>query len=405
MGIKSKRRKLWKVWCLAGLMICLALYPQGELRVQAASVTFRMEAGETEIQVGDTAVVMLTLESTEKMGGFEAYLSYDPDLLEFRFSEDPISGGEGFLRVGDMEPVSVGTVRTYTMHFEAIGAGEAEILVEEPALVYPENGGDAMEVEGEPLTIIVEPAKEASNVNRLSGLKVSPGQLQPAFDPEVYAYNLEVGAEISSLVISAVPEDVVATVAVTGNKEFTEGTNLVEITVKAENGEARIYRITVQKNPQEVPQTGSGELPEDPMPELGFDLESSSGGFVFRGVYEYLVTAAPTTALSQLPEGYEPYTLELGGEKIPAFREKGGDGGEIPRRVLLYVSAEGESGGFYEFDTQEQTMTRVQIREKQVEIVQNAESSNWLLYGIIAALAVFCAFLGMGLILLIRGRR
>lgn len=406
MGINWKNRKLWKVWGLAGLMLCLMMLPGTMMHAEAASVEYQMEAAKENIRVGDTVEVELTLESTVKMGGFEAFLNYDPEKLEFQLSEDPIAGGEGYLRVNDREPVSVGKNRTYTMHFKAIGVGSALIQVEEPALVYQEDGGDAMEAEGEPLTLTIKAAEDASDNNRLSGLKVSPGVLEPGFDPDVFSYNLEVGAEISSLVISAVPEEAVATVAVTGNKEFTEGTNLVEITVKAENGEGRIYRITVQKNPAQTPEDGTGEPEQNPVPEEGFHLESGGSGFVFTGWYEYQVTAAPTTALSQLPEGYEPYTLDLEGERIPAYREVTEDMTGEPRRVLLYVSADDGSAGFYEFDVQEKTMTRIQIREKQVEVIREKDDgSNWLLYGIIAALAVFCAFLGTGLILLIKGRR
>ena len=410
MGINLKNRKLWKSLTVMVLMFCII--SMGKIKVQAGSVDIWMEvsgtSGQKEIQEGDTVEVSLILESSELMGGFEAFLSYDSDILEFLYSDGPVTGGDGYLRMRDLDPVKVGRDRTYTLYFSAVGAGKAKVQVEDPALVYPEDGGDSMEAAGEPLTFKVNPAPEASGINHLAELKVSPGELVPEFAPEINEYTMEVDEETTALVISALPEDEKATVTVTGNQDFVEGENLVEIIVKAENGDELRYQIVVQRKlAEEVEEKQEEKEEKDPVYyDPGFKMESGTTGFLFSGWYNYQVTAAPTTALSQLPDGYEPYTLNFYGEKIPAYREVTDDMSEEPRWVLLYVNAKDETAGFYEFDVQEKTMTRLKIREEEVEIINEiTKDGNWVLYGVIAALAVFCAMLGMGLIMLLKGRR
>ncbi|UKI27710.1 MAG: cadherin-like beta sandwich domain-containing protein [Bacilli bacterium] len=64
-------------------------------------------------------------------------------------------------------------------------------------------------------------------------------------------YNIKVKSDVTSLDIKAIAEDSKASVEINGNEKFKKGNNTVLITVKAEDGSTREYKITVNKEEKE----------------------------------------------------------------------------------------------------------------------------------------------------------
>lgn len=67
------------------------------------------------------------------------------------------------------------------------------------------------------------------------------------FDKDTLEYNIKVKSDVTSLDIKAIAEGSKASVEITGNEKFKKGNNIVLITVKAEDGSTREYKITVNK--------------------------------------------------------------------------------------------------------------------------------------------------------------
>lgn len=67
------------------------------------------------------------------------------------------------------------------------------------------------------------------------------------FDKNTLEYSIKVKSDVTSLDIKAIAEDSKASVEITGNEKFKKGNNTVLITVKAEDGSTREYKITVNK--------------------------------------------------------------------------------------------------------------------------------------------------------------
>ncbi len=430
------RQGLATVFCLFAVIgLCLTVWISagGCLLAQAASASISIEADETTLQVGEKITVRLVIESADRLGDFEAFLTYQSSVLEFEEAEAPATGGEGIIRISDIEPMERTRKRTYELMFRAIGIGGCEIAIQNKAHVYADDGGKEMSVSSNTLSLQVKPSDEASSETRLQELKISPGSLIPEFSAETEKYQVEVG-DITSLVISAVPEDTKATVAVQGNEEFSDGENLVEITVTAENADSRVYRIQVFKN---VPASGNGSSAEGGVTgetengglegETGenepggteehsdqeteaFSIKEKGDSLEFSGQFRYLVSEAPQTAVSGLPEGYVPYSLLLFGKKIPAYQNSSeGMAAEEPSKVLVYVegsiAADGElrkgQAGFYEFDTESKSMEKIQFRtlEKETESWKEVDTeAPWILYIIIVGLTALCTILGIVLI-------
>lgn len=68
------------------------------------------------------------------------------------------------------------------------------------------------------------------------------------FNREITNYEISVDSDVKSLDITAVAEDSRARVEITGNEGFKTGKNTVVITVKAENGDIREYKLLVNKD-------------------------------------------------------------------------------------------------------------------------------------------------------------
>lgn len=85
--------------------------------------------------------------------------------------------------------------------------------------------------------------KEYSSDNYLSSLKIEGYDID--FDKEKQEYSLDVDEDVSSINITATANDKNANVIGTGNIKLTDGINNIKITVVAENGNERVYTITV----------------------------------------------------------------------------------------------------------------------------------------------------------------
>lgn len=83
-----------------------------------------------------------------------------------------------------------------------------------------------------------------SNNNYLKSLKIKGIELNTSFNKENTTYFIKV-TNTSNLKITATAEDSSAKVAVVGNDNLKQGTNKILISVTAENGDIRYYRIFV----------------------------------------------------------------------------------------------------------------------------------------------------------------
>ncbi|MCI8620843.1 MAG: cadherin-like beta sandwich domain-containing protein [Clostridia bacterium] len=91
--------------------------------------------------------------------------------------------------------------------------------------------------------IIVD--RMASDNNYLLNLWTDKGDLDPSFDKETLEYRIEVENEISRIKVFANKEDLTSKVTGTGEYALNIGENLITVSVMAENGDIKLYDITV----------------------------------------------------------------------------------------------------------------------------------------------------------------
>jgi len=89
------------------------------------------------------------------------------------------------------------------------------------------------------------PTVDGSPNNKLNGLGVEGFSLTPTFSKDTLSYDLIVDPSVTSVNISASRIDANATVTGTGTVSLANGTNKINIVVKAQNGDQRVYVLNV----------------------------------------------------------------------------------------------------------------------------------------------------------------
>jgi len=408
-------KRLFKLSVICIILTAAVRFGQ-PLQAYAASAAVGFLLQETEITVGDTVNVYFTVDADESIGDVEAYISYDSDFLEFRLATSSVAGGDGVLKVSDVFSSAAGNSKRYLIKFVALQPGTTEISVMNQPKIYQSESSQQMSVSATVTQLVISPAVEASDNNRLASLKISPGSLTPAFEPEIYVYRASVSETTESMYISALPEDSNAKITISGNSPLYEGENIVHIFVTAETGRIQEYIINVNKAREEAVPTEPPVATEAPTPvpeppeETGFiwklEAVEEDGNIRLQGNYRF--TVCELTPEITIPAGYQKTKLMISGISITAYVPASNAGSDF---ALLVLSREGGMPALYRYDRAEKTIQRfvtediVVTREEpdpqenaSEELIEKYESNVTLLSFIVVALVALWLLTAIGLI-------
>ena len=231
-----------KIFKLSLFIICFILF---SANVKAGS--YSISADKRTVNVGDT--VSITLGINNLAGSFSI-----------------ASSNNGVLAGGKSDWFESST----TVYFTAKSAGSATITVS-ASDVADYDTGNAVGGSKSITINVVEPSrgnsssssnntkkskqsydygddtidinKEYSSDNFLSSLNIEGYDID--FDKEKLEYSLDVDEDITSVNITATASDKSANIIGTGNIKLTDGVNNIKIRVIAENGNERVYTITI----------------------------------------------------------------------------------------------------------------------------------------------------------------
>lgn len=341
----TKYLTIWLVLLLTGVIL-----PARTCFAASAEVT--IGADSAEITVGDQFFVYIYIDSAEEFGNFEANITYDTDILEYQEGASVISGGDGFLKISDMDVLNGDTARKYTLKFNALKAGYCDIAFSGRAIVYDLNQNE-MSVSRSGMTIHVKAPVTASTNANLKSLNINPSTLTPTFDPGITEYSAIVSYDTDTLIVTAIPEDTKATVSIKGNELLKEGENKVIVSVLAESGNIIEYNINVTKEAA-PPETTPGAITAIPSEtEDAFALLEQDG--MIYAVYNGKYTILEPDSSVVIPEGYKKGSLILSGISVTAFLPIDNEESEF---ILLYAMNGQQETGFYQYDRIEKTMQR-----------------------------------------------
>lgn len=367
--------------------------------VFAASAEVSVTIDEEEVTVGDVIYVNIRIESLEQLGDFEAFVTYDDSVLEYRGNSAVITGSSGFLKLSDTYVTESSTSRKYTLEFDALKVGSCEISFND-LMVFDESGME-MSTSHNVLTVNVTAPVTYSTNAFLGSLKTSPYELAPSFYKNVFEYNVNVDYKTEQLFLTALPEDLKASVSISGNDFLKEGENKVIIKVLAQSGDIIEYTINVYR--EMAPLEDEGEDKDD-VPQSThsmFEIAELSGKkyAIFSGRYQLV---EPGDAV-QVPKGFVETGMMISGVAITAYYPEGDMGSDF---LLIYALNE-ETGelGFYRYDKKEKTMQRYVTKDtpiyddkavddlKEYMTSQQYQSNLNKVYVVIALLCILCGIL------------
>ena len=242
--MKTQKRLKRYIGIMLAMVMMLALFPA--VPVQAASANVTIALSSSSLKVGDSVTVTVTVKCSEAIGSYSMAVTYDSSVIEYTGGSG--SGGSGTVNIAGYGDGSAKTLKA-SLKFEAVGSGSTGIST---------TGGETYTWAEEAAAISHAGAKvsvgaqeTASKDNKLSALSVSPGTLSPAFSADTTSYSVSVGADVGELVVSAKANDAKAKVSVSGNKKLKTGENTIQVTVTAESGDKRTYKIVCTKAAKE----------------------------------------------------------------------------------------------------------------------------------------------------------
>lgn len=400
MRQKSKakgKRILGVVLALVFLISCI-MTP--DVHAQAESMIIALSA--RSVKIGDTLAVTVTLPAG--VTG-TVNLTYSKDLFTYQSAtaETSVNAGTVSMTLGSY---GSGNKRASgTVKFKADAAGTASFAASAPSAGNQE--GDRVDVGGASVSVAVEnsaaAADDKSKDNTLASLTISEGTLSPEFQSKVTEYQAKVGDQVTSLAVSAQPNDAKASViSVSGADKLKTGVNKVQIVVQAENGVKKTYTIQVtrgaaQQESQDTQQKGETQAPADGQQYFTIDETNL-----------YLTDSIPDRYVL---DGFVKDTVTLWENQYPCMRK---DGIDTPLRLLYLVDENGQNGALYMLDLddpeeiypfvcmnynqykhtigEETTSAEASTQEGETGLFQSTESQMRL---------ILCAFVVVVLILLI----
>ena len=206
--------------------------------------TYSLKASNNTVTVGSN--VSITLSTNDVMGFYQ-----------ITSSNNSVLAGNG----GDA--IDTGSAYSKTYNFTAKSAGTATITVSPTGAglnVYSTE--EALNSRSITINVVekntpkqIDVNKTYSKDNSLTNLEVDNYELVPEFSKDVLEYTVNLDVDVEKINVKGVASDKNANVKGLGEVSVSEGNNTIEITVVAENGNERVYKINAiveDRNPIEV---------------------------------------------------------------------------------------------------------------------------------------------------------
>ncbi len=218
--------------------------------VNAATANVNVSASTSQVIIGNSVTVYVTISSATPLGSWEYGLNYNSSVFRL------VSSTADLHAVGYVDNNATKTV-TFSYTFTAVAKGSSTFSLGSISVVDFDVNEMTLNVGSATVSTITynEYQDSLSKNNNLASLKVDDADLEPEFNKDTLEYNVKVSEDTKEINISATPEDNTASVSGIGPQSVSPGNNTFEIYVVAQNGSEKVYKINVEvidKNPIEV---------------------------------------------------------------------------------------------------------------------------------------------------------
>ncbi|MBE6141103.1 MAG: hypothetical protein E7172_06230 [Firmicutes bacterium] len=419
--------------------LCLSIFFLVPFVVNAASGKISV-TGTSTVVVGNKVTITVTLSSDTLMGSWQMNLNYDKNYLQLTSSTAEASGTimAGFSEKGL-------TSKKYTFTFKTLKTGSTNVSVGSYMAIDYNNPSDAgkisLSTSSKTVKIITQEELEASysKDNTLKSLTVEGYELTPSFSKDTLEYSLIVPEDTKEITIDGQKNDNTATINGLGKFEVTQGTNTFEITVKAQNGSERIYKITIEvkdNNPINVTIEDENytvvKLKENlPTPfayqektitidnfeipafyseitditlvglknlngEVDLFIYKDDAYFPYRELTGQKTIIYPLTT-DKVISNYEKTTININGLEIPAYQYNK----KTNQSIIYGINIENGLEGFYIYDEKNMTFALFNDLETQ-ELLEKIDLYTYIIIGFIIILGLMFVVI---IILLIKNKK
>lgn len=391
------KKKISYIFCI---FISFLLFKTG---IHAGSLN--VYASNTSVTVGSSVVITVKADS---MAGKFSVQSSNGSVLSGGTSSSWIEG-------------------TVTYTFNANNPGTATVTVSPIDVANYDGSGFNS---SRSVTINVNPKKVVvlSSDNTLSSLSIEGKELSPEFNSDTLEYSVELEPDTTKVNINASANHSGASIDGAGEREVSEGENNLEITVTAENGSSRTYKIkvtvkeynpikvkvdkgeytVVRKRSQLTPPANYEEttvkIGDEEIPAYKSDItkytlvglkdkDGNQNLYIYKdGKYTLyqefsfnkIVLYPIPLDKKDIPTGYKEATIKYNGKEIKAYKTKANS-----KYALIYgMNVETGKTSLYMYEASENTL---QIYNQ--EIVKDLEATNDLYMKIIIGVSVFSVIL------------
>ncbi len=330
------------ILCCVAVILSSAVFVHAEGGVAQAAVS----VSSSSVKVGAEFTVTVKFTSSVGMGSVDSILKYNSDTVTF-ISGAGANGAAGSVNLSAYSLDSNGDKTfTFSLKFKAKAAGSSNFSLSGTEISDFDFG--KMTVNDASKSIQVVKDVPLSNNNYLSGIKLSTGTLSPKFAKKTLNYTVNVPNETTTIRVTATCEDSKAKCTVTGSGSLKVGSNEIKITVTAENGSKKTYKVTVKRAAAagESQPPVSSETPSVPPVEsedTPTDITILFDGSEYTVVEDYSFVA--------IPDGFSQTVCTVNGTQVMAVTN-------VTKSVtMVYLADSEQNGSFYIYDTAEITYT------------------------------------------------
>ena len=348
--MKGKDRKKRIIGLLGMLFLfCFGLMTVGT-EALAASAVVSLTTGEEEVKKGDCFSVMVTVESADKIGNVELFVSFDSSCVSFIDTGKYTIGGDGLVLISDWDASGNSTRKKYALEFKAKKAGTCRFAV------------------GDQPAVLLADSKEEMSVSSVN-MSVTVMKKNAVKEEE-----------------ETIQEVVVTENPVEGNEEEIQ----VDTDLEAEIESESFY----EKEDEEITADVLEKEPEYGIRTIKQDKETI--------ITQYTkLTVKKLKDESLVPEGYMKSNIRLDGESVIVYIPKE----DISSEIYLIYAADGDGNtGFYEYNRVEGTIKpyTLYFEENVTDASEEIVNANFQMMTAIFVLMIICAILSVALVLTLR---
>ena len=311
------------IFCLVFLLIILGIYIKSFAIQKENLDSVYLQTTNTEIKNGEAFSFTINLANIDVVA-FDLQIYFNNELLEY------VSGPENtnvignkiitvwYDETGGENPKQNCELVKYTFKVKEIRneyiAIQGEFYDAEGVKVQSFTDGIEMIANEETKTETIEISEESevtSNHSKLKNLRLNHEGMTPVFSPDITEYYF-LTENLSTLEVTAIPENRNANVTITGNTNFKEGINIIVIEVTSPDKTSKTqYTISVTK-------TRDLEKANAKLETLAIENVSLEPEFA-KDIYQYNAIVSNTTEnlnVLAIPEKQNAKVEKTGGENL-----------------------------------------------------------------------------------------